>query len=68
VALRGPQNEPLAPNTIDELRHHTARLHFASRSKRYRRDSSNSRSKRPGATMLAQITGIGVEAADMLVH
>jgi transposase len=74
-ALRGPEEEPLPPNTIAELRRLMARLQLIREQikaiekarleqlKQAPRNGTN-----PMVLMLAQITGIGVETADMLVH
>lgn len=75
AALRGPEDEPLPPNTIAELRRDMARLHLireqikaieTARLKQLKQVPG--RGTHPMLLMLAQITGIGVETADMLVH
>jgi transposase len=75
VALRGPEDEPLPPNTIAELGRHMARLHLireqikaieAARLEQLKQ--APRKGTNPMLLMLAQITGIGVETADMLVH
>ena len=74
-ALRGPEQEPMPPNTVAELRRLMARLQLIREQikaiekarleqlKQAPRNGTN-----PMVLMLAQITGIGVETADMLVH
>ena len=70
-----PEQEPLPPNTVAELRRLMARLQLIREQikaiekarleqlKQAPRNGTN-----PMVLMLAQITGIGVETADMLVH
>ncbi len=75
AALRGPEDEPLPPNTVAELHRDMARLHLireqikaieAARLDRLKR--APRKGTHPILLMLAEITGIGVETADMLVH
>jgi transposase len=75
VALRGPEDEPLPPNTIAELGRHMARLHFIREQIKTIEEARLEQLKQaprkgthPMLLMLAQIIGIGVETADMLVH
>jgi transposase len=75
ATLRGPEDEPLPPNTVAELHRDMARLHLireqikaieAARLDRLKR--APRKGTHPMLLMLAEITGIGVETADMLVH
>ena len=75
VALRGPEDEPLPPNTIAELGRHMARLHLIREQIKAIEEARLEQLKQaprkgthPMLLMLAQIIGIGVETADMLVH
>jgi len=75
VALRGPEDEPLPPNTIAELSRHLARLHFIreqikaiEQARLEQLKQAPRKGTHPMLLMLAQIIGIGVETADMLVH
>src|ERR1700741_2477993 len=75
AALRGPENEPPPPNTVAELRRDMARLHLireqikAIEEVRLEQLKQAPRTGRhPMLLMLAQIMGIGVDTADMLVH
>ena len=74
-ALRGPEDEPLPPNTVAELRRDLARLHLirgqikaieGARLERLKR--APRKGTHPMLLMLSRIMGIGVETADMLVH
>ena len=73
--LRGPEGEPLPPNTMAELRRDLARLQIIraqiteierarlERLKRGPRQGTN-----PMIRMLTKVMGIGIETADVLVH
>ena len=73
--LRGPEGEPLPPNTMAELRRDLARLQVIraqiteierarlERLKRAPRQGTN-----PMIRMLTRVPGIGIETADVLVH
>ena len=73
--LRGPEGEPLPPNTMAELRRDLARLQIIraqiteierarlERLKRVPRQGTN-----PMIRMLTKVMGIGIETADVLVH
>jgi len=73
--LRGPEGEPLPPNTMAELRRDLARLQVIraqiteierarlQRLKRAPRQGTN-----PMIRMLTRVPGIGIETADVLVH
>jgi len=74
-ALRGPEDEPLPPNTVAELRRDLARLHLIREQIKAIEGARLERLKRaprkgthPMLLMLSRIMGIGVETADMLVH
>ena len=75
AALRGPEDEPLPPNTLAELRRDIARLHLIREQIKAIEETRLQQLKHaprngthPMLLMLAQITGIGIETADMLVH
>jgi transposase len=75
AALRGPEGEPLPPNTVAELRRDMARLHLIREQIKAIEEVRLEQLKQaprtgthPMLLMLAQIMGIGVETADMLVH
>jgi len=75
AALRGPENEPPPPNTVAELRRDMARLHLIREQIKAIEEARLEQLKQaprtgthPMLLMLAQIMGIGVETADMLVH
>jgi transposase len=75
AALRSPEDEPLPPNTVAELARDMARLHLIreqikaiERARLERLKQSPRKGAHPMLLMLAQIMGIGVETADMLVH
>jgi transposase len=75
AALRGPENEPLPSNTVAELRRDMARLHLIREQIKAIEEARLKQLKQaprkgthPMLLMLAQIIGIGVETADMLVH
>jgi transposase len=74
-ALRGAEGVPLPPNTLAELRRDMARFRLV---REQIKEIENMRLQRlrkaprkgthPMVLMLARITGIGIETADMLVH
>jgi transposase len=73
--LRGPEGEPLPPNTMAELRRDLVRLQVirgqigeieSARLERLKR--APRQGTHPMMRMLARIMGIGIETADMLVH
>ena len=73
--LRGPEGEPLPPNTIAELRRDLARLQLIrgqireiERARLERLKRAPRQGTHPMMQMLARIMGIGIETADMLVH
>jgi transposase len=73
--LRGPEGEPLPPNTIAELRRDLARLQLIrgqireiERARLERLKRAPRQGTHPMMRMLARIMGIGIETADMLVH
>ena len=75
AALLGPEGEPLPPNTVAELRRDMARLHLIREQVKTIEEARFEQLKQaphkgthPMLLMLAQIIGIGVETADMLVH
>jgi transposase len=75
AALRGAEEEPLPPNTVAELRRHLARLQLIreqikaiEKARLEQLKQAPRKGTHPMVLMLAQITGIGVETADMLVH
>jgi transposase len=75
ATLRGPEEEPLPPNTVGELRRHMARLQLIreqiktiEKARLEQLRQAPRKGTHPMVLMLAQITGIGVETADMLVH
>ena len=74
-ALRTPDGAALPPNTLAELRRDMARLHLvreqikeleAARLERLEQASGEGTSAM--VRLLAQVVGVGVETADMLVH
>jgi transposase len=74
-ALRGPEDEPLPPNTVAELRRDMARLQLIGeqinaieKARLEQLKQAPRKGTHPMLLMLAQIMGIGVETADMLVH
>jgi len=74
-ALRGPEAEPLPPNTVAELRRDMARLQLIRQQIKElekalleQLEQAPRKGTHPMVRMLAQILGIGVETADMLVH
>ena len=73
--LRGPEGEPLPPNTMAELCRDLVRLQVIREQIRAIERARLERLKRaprqgthPMMGMLARIMGIGIETADMLVH
>jgi transposase len=73
--LRGPEGEPLPPNTMAELRRDLARLQLirgqireVERARLERLKRAPHQGTHPMIRMLARITGLGIETADMLVH
>jgi transposase len=75
AALRTPEGEALPPNTLTELNRELARLALvraqikaieAARLERLKQ--APSAGTHPMILMLAKVTGLGVETADMLVH
>ena len=74
-ALRGPEEEPLPPNTVAEVRRDMARLQLIreqikaiEKARLERLKQAPRKGTHPMLLMLAQIMGIGIETADMLVH
>lgn len=74
-SLCTPEGTALPPNTLAELRRDMARLHFIAAQIREIEDArqerlEGQREQAPNAMvrLLAQIVGIGIETADMLVH
>jgi transposase len=74
-ALRGLEGVPLPPNTLAELRRDMARLRLVreqmkeiERARLHRLRRAPREGTHPMVLMLARITGIGIETADMLVH
>jgi transposase len=73
--LRGPESEPLPPNTLAELHRDMERLRVIRKQIKEIETARLQRLKRaphdgthPMICMLARIMGIGIETADMLVH
>jgi transposase len=73
--LRTPEGVALPPNTLAELRRDMARLRFITDQIRQVEDARAERIERAPAQganamvrLLAQVVGVGVETADMLVH
>ena len=73
--LRIPEGGPLPPNTLAELRREVEQLRFIGEQIKQIEKEREIRLKRapregthPMLLMLAQILGIGIETADMLVH
>ena len=73
--LRTPEDTPLPPNTLAELRRNMARLRFvgdqireieATRLERLKQQPEKGAHSMVG--LLARVHGIGIETADMLVH
>jgi transposase len=75
ATLRGPEDELLPPNTIAELLREIALLQFIreqikeiDKARLEQLKQTPRKGTHPMVLMLAQIIGIGVETADMLVH
>jgi transposase len=75
ATLRGLEDEPLPPNTVAELRRDMARLQLIreqikaiEKARLEHLKKAPRKGTHPMLLMLAQIMGIGVETADMLVH
>ena len=75
ATLRGLEDEPLPPNTVAELRRDMARLQLIreqikaiEKARLEQLKKATRKGTHPMLLMLAQIMGIGVETADMLVH
>ena len=75
ATLRGLEDEPLPPNTVAELRRDMARLQLIREQIKAIEKAwlehlkkATRKGTHPMLLMLAQIMGIGVETADMLVH
>jgi transposase len=75
AALRGAEGEPLPPNTLAELRRDMARLQLIKeqikeieKMRLERLEQAAQEGTHPMVSMLARVTGIGIETADMLVH
>jgi transposase len=73
--LRGPEGEPLPPNTMAEWRRDLARLQLIrgqigeiEKARLERLKRAPHQGTHPIIRMLARITGLGIETADMLVH
>jgi transposase len=73
--LRGPEGEPLPPNTLAELRRDMARLRLVreqiaeiEKTRQRRLRQAPQEGTHPMVQMLARIIGIGIETADLLVH
>jgi transposase len=73
--LRSAEGEPLAPNTLAELRRDMARLRLIreqleeiEKARLERLKQAPQEGTHPMVLMLARIMGIGIETADMLVH
>ncbi len=74
-ALRTPEGAALPPNTQAELRRDVARLRFITDQIKAVEDARTERLERASGEggnamvqLLAQVVGVGVETADMLVH
>ena len=74
-ALRSPEGEPIPPNTLREMNNDLARLAFiraqmkaTAQARLERMEEAPTSGTNPMVLMLAQVVGIGVETADMLVH
>jgi transposase len=73
--LRTPEGEPLPPNTLAELRREMARLRLIAEqikeiemTRRARLEQRPEEGLHPMILLLAQIRGLGIETADMLVQ
>ena len=73
-ALRTPEGTALPPNTRAELHRDMARLHFVTEQIQQIEAARSERLEQAGAgpnamvRLLAQVVGVGLETADMLVH
>src|SRR3954447_19603719 len=74
-ALRTPEGTALPPNTRAELHRDMARLHFVTEQIQQIEAARSERLEQAGAKgpnamvrLLAQVVGVGIETADMLVH
>ena len=74
-ALRTPEGTALPPNTRAELHRDMARLHFVTEQIQQIEAARSERLEQAGAEgpnamvrLLAQVVGVGLETADMLVH
>jgi transposase len=74
-ALRTPDDEPIPPNTLAELRRDLARLCFVreqiaalEQTRLERLKAAPDQGPHAMVRLLARVIGIGVETADMLVH
>ena len=73
-ALRAPEGAALPPNTRAELHRDMARLRFVTEQIQQIEAARSERLKQAGAgpnamvRLLAQVVGVGIETADMLVH
>jgi len=73
-ALRTPEGAALPPNTRAELHRDMARLRFVTEQIQQIEAARSERLKQAGAgpnamvRLLAQVVGVGIETADMLVH
>ena len=75
VALRTPEDEPLPPNTLAELRRDMARLCVVKEqikeieaARRVRLAAMPDTGPHAMVRLLARVIGLGLETADMLVH
>jgi transposase len=75
AALRGPEDEPLPPNTVAEMHRDMARLRLIreqikaiEQARLKQLKQAPRKGTHPMLLMLGQIIGIGVETADMLAH
>lgn len=73
--LRTPEGAPLPPNTLAELTRDMARLRLIreqlaeiEKTRLQRLEQAPQQGTHPMMAMLAQIMGVGIETADMLVH
>lgn len=75
AALRTPDDEPIPPNTLAELRRDLDRLRFVSeqiavveQTRLERLEAAPHDGPHAMVRLLARVIGVGVETADMLVH
>jgi transposase len=73
--LRTPDDEPVPPNTLAELRRDMARLGLAKdqikaieKTREQQLATTPEQGTHPMVRLLARVIGIGIETADMLVH